>query len=98
MMQVLDELVFLDVMIPKIAKLKKIHSMAMDYKTEFEHMYGCDTKSLMEQWSKSKYLHKYHIKSLKTVMQFDKHKSTVKHKASNMKLKHSKHNAHSTRH
>ena len=44
MMQVLHELAFLDVIIPKIIKLKKIHSMAMAYKTEFEHMNGCDTK------------------------------------------------------
>ena len=49
MMQVLHELAFLDVIIIKLTKLKKIHSMAMDYKTEFEHVNGCDTKSLMEQ-------------------------------------------------
>ena len=64
-MQVHHELVFLDVMTPKIAKLKKIHSMAMAYKTEFEHVKGCDTKR-KKQWSKTKYLHKCHVKSLKT--------------------------------
>ena len=89
MMQVHHELTLLDVI---IIKLKKIHSMAMDYKTEFEHTNGCDTKSLMEQWSKSKYLHKYHFKPLKTVMHFDKHKSNVKHKPSTVKLKQLKHN------
>ena len=92
MMQVHHELALLDVIIIKLTKLKKIHSMAMDYKTEFEHVNGCDTKSLMEQWSKSKYLHKYHLKPLKTVMHFDKHKSNVKHKPSTVKLKHLKHN------
>ena len=90
MMQVHHELAFLDVIIIKITKLKKIHSMAMAYKIEFEHVNGCNTKSLKEQWSKSKYLHKYHVKSLKTVMHFDKHKSAVKHK-------HSELNTHSTR-
>ena len=92
MMQVHHELALLDVIIIKLTKLKKIHSMAMVYKTEFEHVNGCDTKSLMEQWSKSKYLHKYHFKPLKTVMHFDKHKSNVKHKPSTVKLKHLKHN------
>ena len=61
MIQLHHELSLLDVVIIKITKLKKIHSMEMDYKTEFEHVNGCDTKSLMEQWSKSKYLHKYHF-------------------------------------
>ena len=92
MMQVHHELALLDVIIIKLTKLKKIHSMAMDYKTEFEHVNGCDTKSLMKQWSKSKYLHKYHFKPLKTVMHFDKHKNNVKHKPSTVKLKHLKHN------
>ena len=96
MIQVLPELEPLDVMLPKIAILKKIHSMAMAYKTEFKHVQGQDTKR-KKQWSKSKYLHKYHFKPLKTVMHFDKHKSAVKNKPSNVKLKHLKHNAHSTR-
>ena len=78
MMQVRHELAFLDVIILKITKLKKIHSMAMAYKTEFEHVNGCDTKSLKEQWSKSKYLHKRHVKYLKKMMP-------------SVKLKHLKH-------
>ena len=89
MMQVRHELAFLDVIILKITKLKKIHSMAMAYKTEFEHVKGRDNKR-KKQWSKSKYLHKCNVKHLKTVMQSDKHKSAVKHK-------HSKLNTHSTR-
>ena len=91
MMQVHHELALLDVIIIKLTKLKKIHSMAMDYKTEFEHVKECDTKR-KKQWSKRKYLHKYHVKSLKTVMHFDKHKNNVKHKPSTVKLKHLKHN------
>ena len=50
MMQILHELAFLDVMILKIAKLKKILSMAMAYKTEFEHVKGHDNKR-KKQWS-----------------------------------------------
>ena len=96
MMQVLHELAFLDVMILKIAKLKKTHSMAMAYKAEFEHVKGRDTKR-KKQWIKSKYLLKCNVNHLKTVMQFDKHKSDAKHKPANVKLKHSKLNAHSTR-
>ena len=82
MMQVHHELALLVVIIIKLTKLKKIHSMSMDYKTEFEHVNGCDTKFLIEPWSKSKYLHKYHIKPLKTVMHFDKHKRNMNHKPS----------------
>ena len=61
MMQVLHELAFLDVIILKITKLKKIHSKAMTYKTEPEHVKGCDNKR-KKQWSKRKYLHKRHVK------------------------------------
>ena len=82
-------------MLPKIAMLKKIHSMAMVYNTEFEHVKGQDTER-KKQWSKSKYLHKCLVKTLKTVRQFDTHKSAMKHKPSNVKRKNSKHNAHST--
>lgn len=69
-MQVLHELVFLDVMTPKIAKLTKIHSKAMAYKTECGHVKGRDNKH-KKQWSKSKYLQKCNVNHLKTVMQFD---------------------------
>ena len=83
MMQVRHELALLDVIILKITKLKKIHSMAMAYKTEFEHVNRCDTKYLKKQWSKRKYLHKRHAKYLKKMT------PSVKHKHS----KHNKHNA-----
>ena len=65
MIQVLPELESLDVMLPKIAKLQKIHSMAMAYKTEFEHVKGRANKH-KNQRSKSKCLHKCHGNNLKT--------------------------------
>ena len=80
-MQVLHELEYLGVLILKIAKLKKILSMAMAYKTESEHVKGRDNKR-KKKWSKSKYLRKCNIKNLKMMT------PSVKHK-------HSKHNAHS---
>ena len=79
MMQVLQENAFLDVMFLKIAKHKKIRSMAMAYKTESEHVKGRDNKR-KKKWSKSKYLRKCNIKNLKMMT------PSVKHK-------HSKHNA-----
>ncbi|XP_045090331.1 uncharacterized protein [Aegilops tauschii subsp. strangulata] len=95
-MQVLRKPAFIDVMIPKVAKLKKIYSMPMAYKIEFEHVIGRDDKS-KKQWSKSKYLHKCNVKHLKTVMHSDKHKNVVKHKHLSVKHKHVKHNTHSAR-
>ena len=81
MIQVLPEIESLDMMLPKIAKLQKIHSMAMACKTEFEHVKGRDNKR-KNQRSKSKYLHKCLVKNIKMMT------PSVKHK-------HSKHNAHS---
>ena len=74
-MQVLLELVLIDTMTLKIAKLKKIHSMAMVCKTEFEHVKEQDTKN-KTPWTKSN-LHKRNVKHLTTVMQSDNNKGVV---------------------
>lgn len=68
--------VLLDATTLKIAKLKKILSMAMTYTTEFEHVIKQDANN-KKLWSMI-YLHNVLVKHLKTAMQFGKSNKVVK--------------------
>ena len=63
----------------KTAKRKKIRSMAMAYKTEFEHVSRRDAKN-EKPWIKNNYHHIVHVKHLKTVTHSSKSNKVMKNK------------------